>query len=102
MPDRVSESKPNGFTMQCRHCGNAIYLHSGTGGRWRAYEPSNGNAEMDEWNRHRCAAALQDAEIMNLVAPAGSKPADLIPRITRLIQDFQSFIKQAEARSLQP
>jgi hypothetical protein len=96
MNKQVSESKPNGFTMHCRHCESEIYLHSGAGGRWRAYEP--GNAAVDEWKRHRCAAALQDAEIMSLVAPAGSKPADLIPRITRLIQDFQSFIKQAEAR----
>ncbi|MGH7460982.1 MAG: hypothetical protein ACREMA_08130, partial [Longimicrobiales bacterium] len=97
MPQQVSESKPNGFTMQCRHCDNTIYLHSGAGGRWRAYEPNYGKTELDEWNRHRCAAALQDAEIMNLVAPPGSKPADLIPRITRLIQDFQSFVTQAEA-----
>jgi hypothetical protein len=94
----MSESKPNGFTMQCRNCRNTIYLHSGQGGRWRAYEPSDDATEMDQWNRHRCPDALQDAEIMNLIAPPGSKPADLIPRISRLIEDLQSFIKQAESR----
>ena len=98
MPERVSESKPNGFTMKCRACDNPIYLHSGMGGRWRAYEPARANAEPDEWNRHRCTAALQDAEIMNLVAPAGSKPVDLVPRMHLLVRDLQSFIKQAEAR----
>jgi hypothetical protein len=98
MPQRVSESKPNGFTMQCRNCKNTIYLQSGQGGRWRAYEPNYDATEMDQWNRHRCPDALQDAEIMNLIAPPGSKPADLIPRIYRLIEDLQSFIEQAESR----
>jgi hypothetical protein len=98
MPPFVSESKPNGFTMQCRQCKNRIYLH-GQGGRWRAYEPHSDTTEMDQWNRHRCPDALQDAEIMNLIAPPGSKPADLIPRISRLIEDLQSFIKQAESRN---
>ena len=101
MPQQVSESRPNSFTLKCRDCKNTIYLQKGEGGRWRAYEPSYNATETDQWNRHRCPDALQDAEIMNLITPAGSKPADLIPRISRLIENLQSFIEQAESRARQ-
>ena len=98
MIKQASAYRPIGFTMQCRHCDGPIYLYGGTGGRWRAYEPP-GDAELDEWNRHRCAAALQDAEILSIVAPASTKPADLIPRISRLVHDFQGIIQQVESRT---
>jgi hypothetical protein len=97
MSPQASVSKPNGFVKPCRDCESMIYLHRGPSGPWRAYEPAI-NEDADEWNRHRCTAALQDAEILSIIAPPGSKPQDLIPKIRRLIQDLQGFSEQAERR----
>ena len=92
-----SESKPNGFTKRCRDCDKLIYLHRGTSDRWRAFEPSADNPGADEWIRHRCAAGLQDADLLSLVAPAIAKRDDLVVTLKRLIEDFKVMIAQAEA-----
>ena len=91
----TSESKPNGFTKTCRDCNKPIYLHRGTTDRWRPFEPAAGT--VDEWNRHRCPASLQDADLLSLIAPANAKRADLIATLKRLINDFEIMIEQAEA-----
>lgn len=88
-----SESKPNGFTKVCRDCNKAIYLHRGMTDRWRPFEPAG---EPDEWNRHRCPASLQDADLLSLIAPANAKRVDLIATLRRLIVDFEIMIAQAE------
>ena len=91
----TSESKPNGFTKQCRDCNKPIYLHRGTTDRWRAFEPAvDGN--NDEWVRHRCPAGLHDADLMSLIAPAGAKREELVSKLKLLISDFQLIISQAE------
>jgi hypothetical protein len=89
-----SESKPNGFTKNCRDCGKTIYLHRGTTDRWRPFEPG---ALPDEWNRHRCPSSLQDADLLSLIAPANAKRPDLIATLHRIIKDFEQMIEQAEA-----
>jgi hypothetical protein len=97
MSKKVEDSKPNGYTKRCRDCEKDIYLHRGPTGPWRAYEPAADPTGLEgEWVRHRCTAALQDAEIMHIIAPAGSKPADLVPRLKRLIKDFSALVEQAE------
>jgi hypothetical protein len=94
-----SETKPNGFTKKCRDCNKPIYLHRGTSDRWRAFESVYSPAGTpDEWIRHRCPAGLQDAELMSLIAPAGSKPRDLVAKLKQIIGDFEEIISQAEAR----
>ncbi|MGQ0562728.1 MAG: hypothetical protein ACT443_12745 [Gemmatimonadota bacterium] len=94
----MTESKPNGFTKSCRDCDKPIYLHRGTAGPWRAFEPAPADAP-DEWVRHRCAAGLQDAELLGIVAPPGTKPAQLVSKIQRLIEDFHVLLDQAEKRA---
>ena len=96
MSKPAADTKPNGYNKSCRDCDKPIYLHSGPSGPWRAYDPMVGDAETGEWNRHRCPAALQDAEIMGIVSPAGSKPGELIPKLKRLIKDFEGLVTQAE------
>lgn len=97
MSKRAEETKPNGYTKKCRDCEKDIYLHRGPTGPWRAYEPATDpEAEMGDWIRHRCTAALQDAEIMHIIAPAGSKPGELIPKLKRLLKDFEVIVTQAE------
>jgi len=96
MARQADDSKPNGYSKQCRDCDRTIYLHRGPSGPWRAYESSFAEgAEAGEWVRHRCPSALQDAEIMGIISPAGSKPLELVPRLKRLIKDFEHLISQA-------
>ena len=102
MLKKAEDSKPNGYTKRCRDCEKPIYLHRGSSGPWRAYEPGSGEEGAEEWVRHRCASALQDAELMHIIAPAGSKPTDLVPKLKRLIVDFENLIEQAEARLAAP
>ena len=92
------ESKPNGFTKKCRDCNQEIYLHRGSSGPWRAFEAAPAG-DPEEWRRHRCPAGLQDAEIMGIIAPPGSKPADLHPKLRRLSQDLLELAAQAEKRA---
>jgi sugar phosphate isomerase/epimerase len=92
-----TENKPNGFLKKCRDCEATIYLHRGGAGPWRAFEPAEG-VGAEEWNRHRCAAGLADAEMMTIVAPPGTKPDQIIPRVKRLIEDFRELLAQAEQR----
>lgn len=101
MSKRPDESKPNGYTKTCRDCDNTIYLHRGPTGPWRAYDlpAETVVGEEVEYVRHRCPAALQDAEIMHIISPAGTKPGDLAPKLKRLITDFQTVVEQAEARN---
>jgi hypothetical protein len=98
MLKKAEDTKPNGYNKKCRDCEKPIYLHRGSSGPWRAYEAAVGPEGEPEWVRHRCASALQDAEIMHIIAPAGSKPTDLVPKMKRLIVDFENLIEQAEAR----
>ena len=96
MPSAV-DSKPSGYRKKCRDCDKPIYLHRGPSGPWRAYDPLPADAPPDtDYTRHRCSAALQDAEIMGIIAPAGTKPADFIPRLKRVIKDFQGMVDDAE------
>ena len=96
-----TETKPNGFLKKCRDCDVTIYLHRGGAGPWRAFEPIP-DLPAEEWNRHRCSAGLQDAEIMTILAPPGTKPAMMIPRMRRLIEDFKELLEQAEQREVVP
>jgi hypothetical protein len=91
------ESKPNGFTKKCRDCGRDIYLHRGASGPWRAFEAAPAG-DPEEWHRHRCPAGLQDAEIMGIIAPPGSKPVDLPPKLKQVGQDLIELAGQAEKR----
>lgn len=93
----VSETKPNGFTKKCRDCKKLIYLHRGTGDRWRAFEPAPDSPTPDEWIRHRCPAGLQDADLLNLIAPPITKREDVVATLKRLIGDFQLMIEHAES-----
>ena len=94
----TSESKPNGFTKKCRDCGKLIYLHRGSSDRWRAFEPGQ---QPDEWDRHRCPAGLQDADLLSLIAPSGNnKRNELIETLKRLVEDFEVIIAQAEAAAV--
>jgi hypothetical protein len=101
MNQQALESKPNGYIKQCRDCEKTIYLHRGANGPWRAYEAPRDltGAEETEWVRHRCTAALQDAELLGIVGPPGSKPADFLPRLRRVVQDLSGLLKQAESRA---
>jgi hypothetical protein len=94
-----TDTKPNGFTKKCRDCEKTIYLHRGAAGPWRAFEPNDGTG-AEEWARHRCAAGLQDAEILGIVAPPGTKPGQLVPRVKRLIEDLTELLEQAESRAV--
>lgn len=104
MSKRPDDSKPNGYTKICRDCEKMIYLHRGPTGPWRAYDMPAEHVEgvETEYVRHRCASALQDAEIMHIISPAGTKPGDLAPKLKRVITDFQTIIEQAEARNAPP
>ncbi len=102
MAHNTGDVKAGGYLKRCRECENTIYLHRGTNGPWRAYESPVGKPEDHDWARHRCAAALQDAELLGIVAPPGSKPADLIPRVKRMIADLQEILTQMETRQQQP
>ena len=95
-----NESKPNGFTKKCRDCNKQIYLHRGASGPWRAFEAAQ-DADPEEWHRHRCDSSLRDAEILGIIAPPGTKVADLIPKLKRLIEDFRELVDQAEERQAQ-
>ena len=95
-----NESKPNGFTKKCRDCNKQIYLHRGASGPWRAFEAAQ-DADPEEWHRHRCDSSLRDAEILGIIAPPGTKVADLIPKLKRLIEDFRQLVDQAEERQAQ-
>jgi hypothetical protein len=99
MNQQQTESKPNGFTKKCRDCEKTIYLHRGAAGPWRAFEAIPDAVGVDEWVRHRCAAGLQDAEILSIVAPPGTKPNALVPKVRQLIEDFRDLLEQAEARA---
>ena len=92
-----NDSKPNGFTKKCRDCNKQIYLHRGASGPWRAFEAAQ-DADPEEWHRHRCDSSLRDAEILGIIAPPGTKIADLIPKLKRLIEDFAQLVDQAEVR----
>ena len=92
----TSESKPNGFTKQCRDCGKLIYLHRGSSDRWRAFEPGE---LPDEWDRHRCPSGLQDADLLTLIAPAGNKRENLVEKMKQLVTDFEVMIQQAEEKA---
>ena len=98
MAHNTGDVKAGGYNKRCRECEAMIYLHRGTNGPWRAYDPPVGRPEDHDWARHRCAAALQDAELLGIVAPPGSKPADLIPRLKRMISDLQEVLGQMESR----
>jgi hypothetical protein len=98
MAHNTGDVKAGGFHKRCRECESMIYLHRGTNGPWRAYETPVGKPEDHDWARHRCAGALQDAELLGIVAPPGSKPADLIPRVKRMISDLQEVLGQMESR----
>jgi hypothetical protein len=97
MNQPIPETKPNGFYKKCRDCNQEIYLHRGSSGPWRAFEAAPAG-DPEEWRRHRCPAGLQDAEIMGIIAPPGSKPADLHPRLRRVGQDLLELADQAEKR----
>lgn len=99
MNQQQTESKPNGFTKKCRDCDKTIYLHRGAAGPWRAFEAIPDAVGIDEWVRHRCPAGLQDAEILSIVAPPGTKPNALVPKVRQLIDDFSDLLEQAEARA---
>ncbi|MGQ0813911.1 MAG: hypothetical protein ACT4O1_05540 [Gemmatimonadota bacterium] len=75
-----------------------IYLHRGPAGPWRAFDANN-DPTTDEWVRHRCAGGLQDAEILSIVVPPGTKPKDLVPKLKRLVEDLGELLEQAEARA---
>ena len=96
--NQVADSKPNGFTKTCRDCSKEIYLHRGNSGPWRAFEAAPAGGQ-EEWVRHRCAAGLQDAELMGIIAPPGTKPIDLGPRLRRILEDFKGIADQAEKRA---
>jgi hypothetical protein len=91
--------KPGGYLKTCRDCGQTIYLHRITSGPWRAYEPPVADPQDHDWARHRCAAALQDAEMLGIIAPPGSKPGEVIPRVKQVITDLQQILEQIESRT---
>ena len=95
------QSNTDGFEKLCRDCGKTFYLHrSSSGGRWRAYDSSgNLDSEVAEWTRHRCAAALKDADEMAAILPSGLSDPIAIQRLERLVEDLQALIAQLKTRA---